>query len=254
MEFIVYIILTALLWVIALTVFLPFTALLKYSKTFRNKWFPFIYVYGVLFLFGRYTRPFRKRCFEMLKENLPNRSKSKCIKILEIGIGSGANLPFYPENSALTSVDVNPSFREYFFKNRSRYPHIEYERAITCMAEDMSEIEDSSMDVVVTSYVLCYVNDIRAVLCEIRRVLKPDGKYLYMEHFAFPRKNWGYLVQKLIAPLWFIYSDGCCIDRDIPNEIRKAGFSNIVCEEKYPFSIPLCVRPHVLGIATVCKN
>ncbi|XP_035217923.1 methyltransferase-like protein 7A [Stegodyphus dumicola] len=173
MGFFIFVTLSILWWIASLTILLPFVLLLKYWKAFQNRWFSFIFVNILAPFFEPLMTRYRKECFEHLKKNISDRDKSKPLKILEIGIGSGANLPYYPENSSLTAVDMNASFKEYFYKNQKKYPQVKFERLITCMAENMHEVEDSSIDIVISTYVLCSVEDVQSVLSEIRRVLKP---------------------------------------------------------------------------------
>ncbi|GIX93618.1 methyltransferase-like protein 7B [Caerostris extrusa] len=117
-------------------------------------------------------QPGRKTAFEILQEHLPNRKRSTPLEILEIGIGGGANLQYYPENSNLTALDKNETFSKYFEDNKKKFPQVTYKEMVSSMAENMEGIEDSSMDVVVCTFVLCSVQDVKAVIKEVKRVLK----------------------------------------------------------------------------------
>ncbi|GIY29330.1 methyltransferase-like protein 7B [Caerostris darwini] len=198
----------------------------------------------------RKVEPFRKRAFEVLQEHLPNRKLSTPLEILEIGIGGGANLEYYPDNSNLTALDKNETFSKYFEDNKKKFSHVTYKKMVSSMAENMEGIEDSSMDVVVDTYVLCSVQDMKAVIKEVKRVLKPGGKFLFLEHVAFPDSHLGSKVQSFAAPLWKLFFDGCILNRKFAEEIRKGGFSNVECETKYPSDLWLFFRPQAIGIAT----
>ncbi|KFM66183.1 Methyltransferase-like protein 7A, partial [Stegodyphus mimosarum] len=234
--------LTTVWWISSVSVLLPFVFLLKYSKTFRDKWFSWFFMRCLSPIFQPKLVPFRKQCFELLKEHLKDWDKSRPIRILEIGIGSGANLQFYPDNSHLTAVDMNASFETYFRENQKKYPQVTYKRTVLCMAENMHEIEDSSMDIVVSTYVLCSVENIEAVLKEVKRVLKENGKFLFLEHVAFPESEWSFTIQRVVAPLWALYFDGCCPHRNIGDQVHEAGFSNVVCKKMNPSSVLLFIR------------
>ncbi|GFU32686.1 methyltransferase-like protein 7A [Nephila pilipes] len=250
MEVVLYGALSTVWWISSLSILLPLVILLKFSKTFRNKWFSWIFMNCLGPIFNPKLTPLRKRAFDILKEHLKNRKKDAPLEILEIGIGGGANLQYYPSNSNLTALDMNESFEAYFKENRKKYPQITYKKTVTAMAENMNDIEDTSMDVVVCTFVLCSVQNMQSVLLEVKRVLKPGGKFLFLEHVAFPHSQWSFTIQRFVTPLWHLYFDGCFPDRDIADEIRKNGFSDVVFENQYPNSVTLFIRPQIIGIAT----
>lgn len=249
MEVAVYGTLTGVWWASSATVLLPMLVLLKYNKCFRDRWFSYIFMKWLKIIFEPKLLPLRKKPFELLKEHLSQRDVSKPLKVLEIGIGSGANLQFYPENCSLTALDMNVNFDTYFQENQKKYPQIVYERTVVSVAENMKDIDDSSMDLVISTYVLCSVTSIKDVMKETLRVLKPGGKFLFLEHVCYPRSEWGFSVQKFTSPLWTIYFDGCCLLRDIGEDIKNAGFSDVICERIFPQSLMLYVRPQIYGIA-----
>ncbi|GIY29333.1 methyltransferase-like protein 7A [Caerostris darwini] len=250
MEVIVYGALSTLWWMSSLSILLPFMLLLKFNKRFRDKWFSWVFMNCLKPFFNPKLTPLRRHAFDILKQHLSDRKKNVPLEILEIGIGGGANLQFYPENSNLTALDMNENFESYFNENQKQYPQITYKKTVTAMAENMDEIEDASMDVVVCTFVLCSVQNVQAVLNQVRRVLKPGGKFLFLEHVAYPQTQWSFTIQRFVAPLWHLYFDGCFPDRDLAAEIKKNGFSDVVCESKFPNSLLLFIRPQIVGIAT----
>jgi len=250
MEVVVWGAVTTIWWLSSATVLLPFLLILKYNKYFRDRWFSIIFTSYLNVLFEPTLAPFRKKSFQLLKESLAKRDVSKPLKVLEIGIGSGANLQYYPENCKLTALDMNATFESYFIKNQKKFPQIVYEKTIISMAENMKDVEDSSMDLVVSTYVLCSVTSVTDVLKEIKRVLKPEGKFLFLEHVSHPESEWGYTLQRFASPLWCIYCDGCNLLRNIGDDIKNAGFSDVNSQKMLPNSLHLLVRPHVYGLAT----
>ncbi|GBN09445.1 Methyltransferase-like protein 7A [Araneus ventricosus] len=250
MEFIIYTAVTVLLWVLSASCLLPFLIFLKFSKTYRDKWFSWFFVTLIKPQLSPALGRMRIRAFDLLKEHLEGRKRNTPLEILEIGIGAGSNLQFYPENSNLTVLDMNESFIEYFEENLKKYPQVIHKKTVIAMAEDMHELHDDSFDVVVCTYVLCSVKNVRSVLKEVKRVLKPGGKFLVLEHVMYPSSTWNAILQSLTSPLWNIYFDGCNLNRKNDEEIRNTGFSDVVIEKSYPKDIWMYIRPKIVGIAT----
>ncbi|XP_042903357.1 thiol S-methyltransferase TMT1A [Parasteatoda tepidariorum] len=250
MEIFIYLILTAIWWVISLSVLLPFLVLLLISETVKDKWLTFIFLKVCGPRFGPKFVPMRKQLFKLLEEHLSKRNKSVPLKMLEIGVGGGANLQFYPENSSLTALDKTPP--TLFDKNRKKFPHVNLDGIVVNYAEDMKEVPSGVFDVVVSMHVLCSVTSVDSVMKEVKRVLKPGGKFLFMEHVAFPKTQASYYIIQLFAtPLWAIYFDGCFLNRNITDSIKKAGFRDVHCEHTYIPFLPIFFRPHISGIATL---
>lgn len=86
---------------------------------------------------------------------------------------TGANFEFYPPNSKLSVVEPNAFFQTTFYENQKKYPDVKMHRFIQAMAEDMKGIEDESVDVVVSTLVLCSVESMEKTLEEVGRVLTP---------------------------------------------------------------------------------
>ncbi|XP_055950883.1 thiol S-methyltransferase TMT1B-like [Argiope bruennichi] len=175
MEFLIYPAVTITLWMLSFSWLLPLVIFLKFSKTYRDKWFSWVFCKVAGPLCAPVLGRMRTRAFDILKEHLANRKRGSPLEILEIGIGGVSNLQYYPENSNLTVLDMNESFIKYFEENRKKYPQVTYKKTVIAMAEDMREIDDNSFDVVVCTYVLCSVKSVRSVLKEVKRVLKPYG-------------------------------------------------------------------------------
>jgi ubiquinone/menaquinone biosynthesis C-methylase UbiE len=108
-----------------------------------------------------------------LKSSDPELRKKGALRILEIGPGPGYNFEFYPPNSELTVVEVNPFFEDQFFEKQVVHPHIKMDRFVVGFAEDMKGVPDNSIDVVVSTMVLCSVRSVDGALKEVHRVLAP---------------------------------------------------------------------------------
>lgn len=143
-------------------------------------------------------------------------------QVLEIGVGSGLNLPHYDGEQTASVFGIDPS-RELLAAaegaaRRAPFP-VTLERG---SAEDLP-LESGTIDTVVVTYSLCSIPDIGGALGEARRVLRPGGTLLFAEHGLAPDQEvvrW----QRRLDPLWSRLGGGCHLDRDIPTLIGEAGF------------------------------
>ena len=164
--------------------------------------------------------------------------------ILEIGPGAGPNLDFYSPACRWVGVEPNPYMYPYLRKAaESRGLQIEIRSGL---AEKLPA-EDSSMDAVVSTLVLCSVDDPAATLGEVLRVLRPGGRFIFIEHVAAPPGTRLRQVQEIIRPLWKRIADGCHPNRETWDTIEKAGFDEVHYEH---FRLPLGpVGPQIAGYA-----
>jgi ubiquinone/menaquinone biosynthesis C-methylase UbiE len=99
--------------------------------------------------------------------------------------------------------------------------------------------------------VLCSVRDPQQVLNEALRVLKPGGKFYFIEHVAAPQQTWLRRCQRVMRPIWIGIADGCRPDRETGAAIQNAGFRSVELEGfrvPFPPALPF-VSPHVAGVA-----
>jgi len=148
--------------------------------------------------------------------------------VLEVGIGTGLNLPHYPaELTHLTAVDPNPGMLR---KLARKTPRIELE-ALQAGAENLP-FEDGSFDTVVTTHVLCSIPDRARALAEIRRVLRPGGRYVFLEHGLSPDPKvarW----QRRLNGIQRRFAAGCLLDIPVREELDAAGFEFAELEQYY---------------------
>ncbi len=126
--------------------------------------------------------------------------------MLEIGAGTGENFAFYPPGIRWIGIEPNLYMQNRLLEAAKRY-QINGELR-TAVAEQLP-VEDASVDTVVSTLVLCSVSDQAQVLREIRRVLRPGGRYLFIEHVAADQDSGLYRTQNLIKPIWSFVGDGC---------------------------------------------
>ncbi len=140
--------------------------------------------------------------------------------VLEIGFGTGLNLAHYPATVAsLTTVDVNPGVHHLAEKrlSKSTLP-VKFE----LISGEHLPMPNDSYDAVVSTWTLCSIPDVVSALKEIRRVLKPEGTFYFVEHGLSPNASiakW----QHRLTPFQKIIGDGCHLDRDMLKLIAQAG-------------------------------
>lgn len=144
-------------------------------------------------------------------------------RVLEIGIGSGLNLPFYDSARIEWVIGLDPS-AELLAMARRRARQIPFAvRYLTADGENLP-LERRSVDTVLVTYTLCSIPDAAAALESMRHALRPGGRLLFCEHGRAPDdavRRW----QRSLNPLWRRIGGGCNLERDIPELIASAGFT-----------------------------
>ena len=142
-------------------------------------------------------------------------------RVLEIGIGSGLNLPFYSRNVA-SVIGLDPSPKLLSMARRHPRSEVSAVEFVEGSAEAIP-LEDGSVDTVVTTWTLCSIPDAERALAEMRRVLKPGGRLLFVEHGRAPEPNVRWW-QDHLNPAWKCLGGGCHLNRAIKTLIEDAGF------------------------------
>ncbi len=154
-----------------------------------------------------------------------------CGNVLEIGIGSGLNLPFYSNDNVKHLTGIDPSL-DVWNKNIVDTKSLPFEFVFIKATAENIPVDDDSFDTVVMTYALCTIPDTTGALAEIKRVLKADGKLLFCEHGKAPDKTimkW----QNIINPMWRPIGGGCNLNRDISAIIEENGFNISKLETMY---------------------
>jgi ubiquinone/menaquinone biosynthesis C-methylase UbiE len=142
-------------------------------------------------------------------------------RVLEIGVGSGLNFPFYASTTP-QAIGLDPSPRLLSMADRARSGA----RCRVELLEGSAEaipLEDRSVDTVVATWTLCSVPNVARALAEIRRVLSPSGRLLFVEHGRSPDasvRQW----QDRLTPFWRRVAGGCHLNRPVSELIEDAGF------------------------------
>jgi len=186
---------------------------------------------------GLYSRFVLPRIIQFacgLKPHMRQRAKivpSAAGRVLEIGIGSGLNLPFYDAGkvSHLWGLDPSPDIWA-LASDQVRKVEIPVEY-LPASAESIP-LDAVSVDTIVVTYSLCSIPDVAAAMAEMRRVLRPGGRVLFAEHGLAPDpdvRKW----QDRVTPLWKKVGGGCHLNRDIPGLLRAGGFRIAELETMY---------------------
>ncbi|EMS67622.1 Methyltransferase-like protein 7B [Triticum urartu] len=168
------------------------------------------------------------------KSNLFSQLSVAGENILELGVGTGPNLKYYASADGVnvTGVDPNMYMEEYSraAANSAGLPqsNFTFRRGVA----EALPAEDDSMDAVIGTLVLCSVKDTDMALREIKRVLKPGGLYLFIEHVAAADGSFLQFVQGALDPLQQFVADGCHLTRKTAENIKEAGFSSLSLNAK----------------------
>ena len=164
--------------------------------------------------------------------------------LLEIGPGAGNNLAFLRRGLRWIGVEPNPFFHD---RLRARGQRLEIDVDVRAATAEALPAADRSVDAVISTLVLCSVHDPEAALREVRRVLKPGGRFVFVEHVAAPHGTGLRRMQRALSPVWGAFSDGCHVDRDTGRLIEAAGFTDV---DLRSFRLPVPIMgPHIAGVA-----
>jgi ubiquinone/menaquinone biosynthesis C-methylase UbiE len=165
---------------------------------------------------------------------------------LEIGFGTGLNLDYYPrEMQRLATVDPNPGV------NRLAQRRIEAsDISVThlCLSGESLPMADGSFDSVVSTWVLCSIPDVVVAIAEVHRVLRPGGRFFFIEHGLSedPKlQPW----QRRLTPIQKLIGDGCHLDRDIA-ALVKERFEQVDYQTFYGDRLPKVAGFMYQGVAT----
>lgn len=168
-------------------------------------------------------------------------------RVLEVGMGSGINLEFYnPDNVEMVyGLEPSEGMRRKALPNLKRSPiHVEW----LSLPGERIPLEDNSVDTILLTFTLCTIPDWNSALLQMKRVLKPGGELLFLEHGEAPHEStrkW----QHRITPGWKKLAGGCHLNRHIADLIRHAGFELTELENLYMPSAPKIAGYIYKGIA-----
>lgn len=157
-------------------------------------------------------------------------------RVLEIGFGAGHNLPYYDAANVTHLWALEPS-DEMRARAAERVSQTSIPLEFLDLPSEQIPLGDEEADTVLVTYTLCTIPDVHKALCEMRRVLKPNGTMIFCEHGQAPDANvrkW----QERITPLWKEMCGNCHVGRPIPKLIADAGFRVTDMETMYLPGMP----------------
>ena len=199
----------------------------------------------IALIYDKFMAPAEEACLRDWRRELLKRVHGD---ILEIGAGTGANIDFYPE--LVNSIVFSEPDKAMRGQLAARVAESGFKNATvsSASAEDIVA-EDEVYDFIVTSLVCCSVNNIDAVLKQIHRALKPDGRLVFLEHVAAiegtKRRKW----QNFLNPFWRKVAGNCHLNRETEKAIVDAGFEIDDIKRESMRKAPPFVRPTIRGSA-----
>lgn len=187
----------------------------------------------------------RQKPFGALRERLVGDARGR---VLDIGIGSGLNIPLYPRNLEEV-IGIDPS-RELLERARKHVPWTHFPVRLQEGRAESLPLDDRSVDTVVLTWTLCSIGDPATALGEIRRVLKPEGALLFIEHGRAEEAG-VQRTQDRLTPVWRRIAGGCHLNRKIDRLIGDAGLRIADLETGHLVRGPRPLTYHYRGRAVV---
>ena len=189
-------------------------------------------------------RSTEKKCLQQWRNELLTHARGD---LLEIGAGTGVNLPHYPNNvSSLTLSEPDQQMRKYLRQKVTTEAVDNY--AITSWSSDAIDMPDDSFDTVVSTLVLCSVPCLTSSLNEIKRVLRPNGVLLFLEHIVSDHHP-TLKLQRRIEPLWSFCAGNCRLTRETTAAITSSGLQIEQITEAPMVGAPAFVHRTIRGVA-----
>ena len=167
-------------------------------------------------------------------------------QVVEIGAGVGANFRYFPNGARVTAVEPNLHMHDPLCR---RAGDLGIELDLVPAGAEAIPLPDDSAEAVISTLVLCTVDDPEQALGEVRRILKPGGRFLFVEHVAAPHGHWRRVLQDVLHRPWRYIFEGCHTNRDTAAYIEAAGFRELSLETHVMQSPFVPVNSQISGVA-----
>ena len=168
--------------------------------------------------------------------------------VVELGPGAGANLRYLPRGIRLIAVEPN---RYMHTRLRQRAEQFGIDLDIRGLPANHLDLPSASVDLVFASHVLCSVDQPRQVLAEVRRILRPGGRFACVEHVAAPAGSAVRTLQRILQRPWRWAFEACDLCRDTGEILRSSGFAQVDIQ---PLVLSTMIVPIRHQITAVCIN
>ena len=155
--------------------------------------------------------------------------------VVDLGAGTGANLRYLPAGTQVTAIEPSVAMHD---RLRQRAERLGCEVTIETAGAEAMPLPDDSVDMVISSLVLCTVPEPEQAMAEIQRVLRPGGRFVFIEHVVAPRRGLLRLVQRAVRRPWAWLFEGCDTCRDTTTVIESAGFDRVDLRRRRKFDPP----------------
>lgn len=166
--------------------------------------------------------------------------------VVEIGPGGGANMRYLKTGTRMIAIEPNPYMHKRLRAKARKYAvNID----IRPSGAERMDIASNSVDAVFSTLTLCTIGDEKEGLNEIKRVLKPGGKFFFLEHVGARKGSLLRKIQEWVHRPWFWLFEGCHTHKDIAKSIRDAGFAEVHMENFKLYSPFIPITPQISGYA-----
>lgn len=243
----------ALSIIVLTTLFWPLILLLQWHS-FTREWYYSNCFSIICKLFIKSVYEVKEKLFDLINKDIQMLKKSgKMINVLEIGPGTGDNFQFYKYPVQLTTVEKNPFLKQIAHKLSIEYPLVNILDSCVANAEKMTCFEDNTFDVVCGTLIMCCIKNNAAALNEIRRVLKPNGRFYFLEGNRMQRTRpiALRLLEMIMGQFWWTCEYGCKFW--INNFDEKLKSSEMTFDRHIIYRIPECPIGHELHYGCAVK-
>jgi SAM-dependent methyltransferase len=167
-------------------------------------------------------------------------------EVAEIGAGNGPTFRHLRPGTVVHAIEPNPYFHRRLVAEAQRRG---IDLVLHPVGAEQIDLPDASVDAVISSLVLCTVSDPAAVLASVRRILKPGGRFVFLEHVGARPGSAVRRVQEAVARPWGWVFEGCHTDRDTAQAVREAGFASVDVREIRMDTVVVPIRTQIAGTA-----
>ena len=205
---------------------------------------------GIMGLYSRQILP--RLCDWVMSDPRMSRLRQEALAevggdVLEIGFGTGLNLPHYPEHvRRITTVDPNPGMNERAGRRVAESGMAVDQRALS--GEELT-FENETFDCVVSTWTMCSIPDVGRALAEVHRVLRPGGRFVFLEHGLSDEpaiQKW----QRRLNPIQRVLGDGCRLDLNVPALVGSQPFTGLKVDRFEMERMPRTHGTMYRGVAT----